>query len=118
VPGGSTYKKPWPKKKWRRKPMPRWDRAWLYIGNTDSTKPACYTSRFCNPTPRIFGRRTCSASLRSSKANAHTSACDSLWAGLPMLTYAGEAFASRVAASLLRAVGLPAEHLVISPDVK
>jgi predicted O-linked N-acetylglucosamine transferase (SPINDLY family) len=39
--------------------------------------------------------------------NAHTTASDSLWAGLPVLTCAGEAFASRVAASLLRAVGLP-----------
>jgi len=39
--------------------------------------------------------------------NAHTTASDALWAGLPVLTCAGEAFASRVAASLLSAVGLP-----------
>jgi predicted O-linked N-acetylglucosamine transferase (SPINDLY family) len=39
--------------------------------------------------------------------NAHTTAADALWAGLPVLTYAGESFASRVAASLLHAVGLP-----------
>jgi predicted O-linked N-acetylglucosamine transferase (SPINDLY family) len=39
--------------------------------------------------------------------NAHTTASDSLWAGLPVLTCTGEAFASRVAASLLMAVGLP-----------
>jgi predicted O-linked N-acetylglucosamine transferase (SPINDLY family) len=39
--------------------------------------------------------------------NAHTTASDSLWAGLPLLTCAGNAFASRVAASLLTAVGLP-----------
>lgn len=39
--------------------------------------------------------------------NAHTTASDALWAGLPVLTRAGEAFASRVAASLLSAVGLP-----------
>jgi predicted O-linked N-acetylglucosamine transferase (SPINDLY family) len=39
--------------------------------------------------------------------NAHTTASDALWAGLPVLTLAGEAFASRVAASLLSAVGLP-----------
>ncbi len=39
--------------------------------------------------------------------NAHTSASDALWAGLPLLTCAGETFASRVAASLLAAVGLP-----------
>jgi predicted O-linked N-acetylglucosamine transferase (SPINDLY family) len=39
--------------------------------------------------------------------NAHATALDALWAGLPVLTYAGEAFASRVAASLLRAIGLP-----------
>jgi protein O-GlcNAc transferase len=39
--------------------------------------------------------------------NAHTTASDALWAGLPVLTQAGRAFAGRVAASLLRAVGLP-----------
>jgi predicted O-linked N-acetylglucosamine transferase (SPINDLY family) len=39
--------------------------------------------------------------------NAHTTASDALWAGLPVLTCAGETFAGRVAASLLHAVGLP-----------
>jgi predicted O-linked N-acetylglucosamine transferase (SPINDLY family) len=39
--------------------------------------------------------------------NAHATAIDALWAGLPILTYAGEGFASRVAASLLRAIGTP-----------
>jgi predicted O-linked N-acetylglucosamine transferase (SPINDLY family) len=39
--------------------------------------------------------------------NAHTTASDALWAGLPVLTCRGTAFAGRVAASLLDAVGLP-----------
>jgi len=39
--------------------------------------------------------------------NAHTTASDALWAGLPVLTCPGESFASRVAASLLSAVGMP-----------
>jgi predicted O-linked N-acetylglucosamine transferase (SPINDLY family) len=39
--------------------------------------------------------------------NAHTTASDALWAGLPLLTCRGSAFAGRVAASLLRTVGLP-----------
>ena len=39
--------------------------------------------------------------------NAHTTACDALWAGLPLITHPGETFASRVAGSLLTAVGLP-----------
>jgi len=38
---------------------------------------------------------------------AHTTASDALWAGCPVLTWPGETFASRVAASLVRAVGLP-----------
>ncbi len=38
--------------------------------------------------------------------NAHTTASDALWAGLPVLTCSGPTFASRVAASLLNAVGL------------
>lgn len=39
--------------------------------------------------------------------NAHTTASDALWAGLPVLTCLGETFASRVAASMLNAIGLP-----------
>jgi len=39
--------------------------------------------------------------------NAHTTASDALWAGLPVLTCLGETFAGRVAASLLKAIGLP-----------
>ncbi|WP_343736375.1 tetratricopeptide repeat protein [Acidovorax sp.] len=39
--------------------------------------------------------------------NAHTTASDALWAGLPVLTRAGLSFAARVAASLLQAVGMP-----------
>jgi predicted O-linked N-acetylglucosamine transferase (SPINDLY family) len=38
--------------------------------------------------------------------NAHTTASDSLWMGVPMVTLMGESFASRVAGSLLHAVGL------------
>lgn len=39
--------------------------------------------------------------------NAHATAADALWAGLPVLTCAQGCFAGRVAASLLQAVGLP-----------
>lgn len=39
--------------------------------------------------------------------NAHTTASDALWAGLPLLTCRGDAFAGRVAGSLLHAIGLP-----------
>jgi hypothetical protein len=38
---------------------------------------------------------------------AGTTASDALWAGLPLLTYTGHVFASRMAGSLLQAVGLP-----------
>jgi protein O-GlcNAc transferase len=39
--------------------------------------------------------------------NAQTTACDALWAGLPVLTCLGSTFVGRVAAGLLNAVGLP-----------
>jgi protein O-GlcNAc transferase len=39
--------------------------------------------------------------------NAHATTSDALWAGLPVLTCAGETFAGRVAASLLNAIDLP-----------
>ncbi|MHC1944486.1 tetratricopeptide repeat protein [Bradyrhizobium sp. UFLA06-06] len=53
--------------------------------------------------------------LDSTPYNAHTTASDALWAGLPVLTILGDTFASRVAASLLHAVGLP-ELIAESPD--
>jgi predicted O-linked N-acetylglucosamine transferase (SPINDLY family) len=46
--------------------------------------------------------------------NAHTTASDALWAGLPLVTRSGKSFASRVAASLLKAVGL--EELITDSD--
>jgi len=45
--------------------------------------------------------------LDTLPCNAHTTASDALWAGLPVLTCLGEGFAARVAGSLVRAVGLP-----------
>lgn len=39
--------------------------------------------------------------------NAHTTASDALWTGLPVITAPGRNFGARVAASLLQAVGLP-----------
>ncbi len=45
--------------------------------------------------------------LDTRNYNAHATASDALWAGLPVLTCLGETFASRVAGSLLNSVGLP-----------
>jgi predicted O-linked N-acetylglucosamine transferase (SPINDLY family) len=45
--------------------------------------------------------------LDTSPCNAHTTASDALWAGLPVLTCSSSTFAGRVAGSLLHAVGLP-----------
>src|SRR4029077_4892538 len=48
--------------------------------------------------------------------NAHTTAGDALWAGLPVLTWTGDTFAGRVAGSLLNAIGL-ADMIVETRDV-
>ena len=47
--------------------------------------------------------------------NAHATASDALWAGLPVLTCLGETFAGRVAASLLNAIDLP-ELVTTTPE--
>ena len=39
--------------------------------------------------------------------NAHTTASDALWVGLPLVTTPGRSFPARVAASILKAAGLP-----------
>jgi len=48
--------------------------------------------------------------------NAHTTASDALWAGLPVLTCTGRSFAGKVAASLLHAMELPELITVTMPE--
>jgi len=76
-------------------------------------------ARGIDPARLIFARRVPSSSehlarhrladlfLDTLPYNAHTTTSDALWAGLPVLTLAGDGFAGRVAASLLEAAGLP-----------
>jgi predicted O-linked N-acetylglucosamine transferase (SPINDLY family) len=45
--------------------------------------------------------------LDTFNCNAHTTASDALWMGLPVVTKMGKGFPSRVAGSLLNAIGLP-----------
>ena len=60
------------------------------------------------PLPEHLARhRSADLFLDTFPYNAHTTASDALWAGLPVLTCLGESFAGRVAASLLNAIQLP-----------
>jgi predicted O-linked N-acetylglucosamine transferase (SPINDLY family) len=59
--------------------------------------PADYLARF----------RVADLFLDTNPFNGGTTASDALWAGLPVLTWAGQTFCSRMAGSLLSAVGLP-----------
>ena len=54
--------------------------------------------------------------LDSRYFNAHTTGSDALWASVPVLTRLGETYASRVGASLLKAVGLPELITVSAQD--
>jgi len=59
------------------------------------------------PAEHLARHRLADLFLDTLPYNAHTTASDALWAGLPVLTQCGRTFAGRVAASLLSAVGLP-----------
>ena len=59
------------------------------------------------PDEHLARQRLADLFLDTWPCNAHTTASDALWVGLPVLTCMGKSFASRVAASLLSAVGLP-----------
>lgn len=60
------------------------------------------------PAPEYLARfKRADIFLDTLPYNAGTTASDALWAGLPVVTCAGNAFAGRMAASLLRAIGLP-----------
>ena len=49
----------------------------------------------------------CDLMLDTFPYNSHTTACDAISAGLPLLTMCGQSFASRVSSSLLQHVGIP-----------
>ena len=59
------------------------------------------------PADHLARHRLADLFLDTPNYNAHTTASDALWCGLPVLTCAGETFAGRVAGSLLSAIGLP-----------
>ena len=91
---------------------------WLLEGNTKATNNLRKEAevRGVHPERLIFAgpmsppghlarHRLADLFLDTLPYNAHTTASDALWAGLPVLTRIGETFAGRVAASLLKAIG-------------
>ena len=94
---------------------------WLFKKNPSAEKNLLKEAhtRGIDPNRLIFADRTAHHSdylarfraadlfLDTFNYNAHTTASDALWAGLPVLTKIGEGFAARVAGSLLNAIDLP-----------
>jgi predicted O-linked N-acetylglucosamine transferase (SPINDLY family) len=65
-----------------------------------------FAPRMSDPADHLARQALADLYLDTLPYNAHSTACDALWSGVPVLTCAGESFASRVAASALGAVGL------------
>ena len=61
----------------------------------------------CEQTLHLARHRQADLILDTLPYNAHTTASDALWVGVPLVTCTGATFAGRVAASLLHTVGLP-----------
>ena len=93
---------------------------WLIEGNSEATENLKKEAKIRNidGSRLIFAKRmkledhlarhkNADLFLDTLPYNAHTTASDSLWAGLPVLTCLGNAFPGRVAASLLRSLDLP-----------
>jgi protein O-GlcNAc transferase len=92
---------------------------WLLEGSPKASANLCAaaTERGVSPQRLIFASKVSVADhlarqrradlfLDTLPCNAHTTASDALWVGLPVVTCLGEAFAGRVAGSLLKAIGL------------
>lgn len=92
---------------------------WLYEENpfAAANLRKAAADRSISPDRLIFAARLPSAEhlarhcladllLDTVPCNAHTTASDALWAGVPVLTLMGDSFAGRVGASLLHAIGL------------
>ncbi len=68
------------------------------------------------PNPRHLARYPLAdLFLDSVPYGAHTTASDALWMGVPVLTWSGRCFSSRVCGSLLRSAGLP-EMVTETPE--
>ncbi|MBK3774075.1 tetratricopeptide repeat protein [Azospirillum brasilense] len=93
---------------------------WLYAGNPlvagylrrEAAARGVAPERLVFAPPRplaehLARHRLADLFLDTLPYNAHTTASDALWTGLPVLTCRGATFAGRVAASLLDTVGLP-----------
>ena len=93
---------------------------WLLAGNRDAKTnlQLAATARGINPERICFANRLpiseyltlhrlADLFLDTSPYNAGATASAALWAGLPVLTYLGNTFSGRMAASLLNAIGLP-----------
>jgi protein O-GlcNAc transferase len=59
------------------------------------------------PAEHLARHRHADLFLDTLPCNAHTTASDALWAGLPVVTCCGDTFAGRVAGSLLMAIDMP-----------
>ena len=92
---------------------------WLRRGNAEACDRLCReaAARCVDPARLVFAERAPLAEhlarhrladlfLDTLPYNAHATASDALWAGLPVLTCRGHAFPGRVGASLLTAAGL------------
>lgn len=94
---------------------------WLMSRNELSQKNLCLhaQSHGVDPSRLVFAKRVprvedhlaryrqADMFLDTHPYNAHTTAADALMAGLPVVTYMGQSFPSRVAGSLLHTMGLP-----------
>lgn len=92
---------------------------WLLRSNKWAESNLCDEAekRGIDPSRLIFAPKICHSEhlarhkhadlfIDTFNYNAHTTASDALWSGLPVVTKQGKQFAARVAASLLQAVGL------------
>jgi protein O-GlcNAc transferase len=93
---------------------------WLFAGSADAERNLRLEAsrRGVQPERIIFAthvpyeqhlarQRLADLFLDTSPFNGGTTVSDALWGGLPVLTYLGDAFAARMAGSLLHALGLP-----------
>jgi predicted O-linked N-acetylglucosamine transferase (SPINDLY family) len=84
------------------------------LARANATDSRLVVTEFLPRDSHLIGKRACDLYLDTAKYNSHTTAVESLWSGVPIVTYPVSRMSSRVTASALAVLGLESDLVATS----